>query len=230
MSRFRTLTNLLLDVRRRTNQENSTFVTDVELTEWLNQAIAELEVKLVLNQGQPHFRTETSIAVAAPTAVYPLPADFWTLQEVTATKDGSTFPMRPFMASEHGDLVNASIYAPFYPIQYRIQAGNIEFRPATESFTATVYYTSSHTRLTGTFDADGMLTASSDAWDGFNGYEMAPIYDVCAQVMAKEESDPSFYLRQRDRIYETIAAAAAHRDMSNPERVQDVTSRSYGDE
>ncbi len=219
MSRYRSLTNLLSDVRLRTNQENSTFVTDAELTEWLNQAIAELQVRLAIAEGQPHFRSSTTIAVVAPTALYSLPATFWALQEVTATIDGTTMALRPFMASERAHLINTSPLWPVYEaVQYRIQAGNIEFRPATESFTAEIFYHPTQTRL----------SAGSDVWDGFNGYEMAPIYDVCAQVCAKEESDPSFFLAQRDRIYSLIAQAAQHRDMASPERVIDVLNGVYG--
>jgi hypothetical protein len=60
---------MLLDVRQRTNQENSTFVTDAELTEYLNQELAELWTRLVLNQGQPHFRSSTTIPVVPPTTL-----------------------------------------------------------------------------------------------------------------------------------------------------------------
>jgi len=218
VSRYRTLTNMLLDVRQRTNQENSTFVTDAELTEYLNQSIAELQVRLSIAEGQPHFRASTNITVTAPTALYALPADFWAAQEVTVTISGSTLSLMPFMPQERAALITATPLWPIYEaVQYRIQAGNIEFRPANSSFVATLFYSPTQTRL----------SAGSDTWDGFNGYEMAPIYDVCATVAAKEESDPSFFLGQRDRIYALIAQAAAHRDMSNPERVQDVRG-TYG--
>lgn len=223
MSRYRSLTNMLLDVRQRTNQENSEFVTDSELTEYLNQSIAELQVRLAINEGQPHFRSSQTITVTPPTALYALPATFWALQEVTASANGVTMSMRPFMPEERGMLVTQSPAWPVYEgVKYRIQAGNIEFRPATEAFTAEVFFHPTQTRLTGTFDAGGMLVSSSDVWDGFNGYEMAPIYDVCAIVAAKEETDPGFHLQQRDRIYKHIEQAAAHRDMANPERVTDV--------
>ncbi len=218
MSRVRTLTNLLLDVRQRTNQENSTFVTDGELTEFLNQSIAELQVRLAIAEGQPHFRSSTSFTVAPPTALYSLPADFWAVQEVTALIDGATVSLRPFMVSERASLINTSPIWPVYAtVQYRIQAGSIEFRPATQGFTATMYYHPAQTRL----------ATGSDTWDGFNGYEMAAIYDVCATVCAKEETDPGFFMSQRDRIYALITQAAAHRDMSNPERVADVTTARY---
>lgn len=212
MARSRTLTNLIADVRTRTNQEASTFVTDAEITEWLNQGIAECQVRLGIAEGQPHFRASTTITVTSPTALYPLPANFYSAQEVTATFGGATWSLLPFMPSERAALTSATMYAVYGPLGYRIQAGNIEFRPATQNFTSEVFYVPTASRL----------SAGSDTWDGFNGYEMAPIYDACAQVMAKEESDPGFFIGQRDRIYRVIEMAAAHRDMSNPERVQDV--------
>lgn len=222
MARSRTLQNLLLDVRRRTNQENSTFVTDLELTEYLNQALAELWGRLVLNQGQPHYRSQTTIAVTSGTALYALPSDFWTMQEITATLNGIVGTIPPFSVAEHAVLSNGSALLPFGSVRYRIQADNIEFRPASDSFTATLYYSPCQPRLTGTFNADGSLASSSSTFDGFNGYELAAIYDTCAQVCAKEATDSSFFERQRDRIYSRIDALAAHRDMMNPERVQDV--------
>ncbi len=204
---------MLLDVRQRTNQENGTFVTDAELTEYLNQELAELWTRLVLNQGQPHYRSSTTVAVVPPTALYPLPADFWTLQEVTATVGGITGTLQPFMVSERGALTSEGLYATWGPARYRIQAGNIEFQPAVEAFSATIYYSPSQPRL----------ASGADVFDGYNGYEAAAIYGACATVLAKEESDPGFYLGQKQAIYRTIDAASAHRDMSSPERVQDVS-------
>lgn len=217
MARSRTLTNLLLDVRQRTNQENSTFVTDSELTEYLNQELAELWTRLVMAQGQPHYRSTATIPVAAGTATYTIATyapDFWALQEMTATRNGVVAPMVPFMPIEHAGLTSTSLYASFHPVRYRIQGSLIEFRPATEGFTATMYYTPFQPRL----------TVGTDTFDGFNGFEMCAVAGVCATVLAKEDSDPSFYVGQKERFYAVTERAAAHRDMSNPERVQDVTS------
>lgn len=221
MARTRTLADMLLDIRQRTNQEQTftpdaqRFVTDAELTEYLNQELAELWSRLVLNEGQPHYRsTAPPISVTPPTALYDLPADFWTMQEVTATIGGETFPLTPFMAAEHGSLMSPNVYSPGCAF-YRIQGPQIEFRPATRAFTAQLYYSPSQPRL----------VSGGDTFDGFNGYEVAAIYGVCATVKDKEESDPSFYAGQKQRIYQQIEKAAQHRDMSNPERVQDVMPR-----
>lgn len=204
---------MLLDVRQRTNQENSTFVTDAELTEYLNQELAELHARLVQGEGAPHYRASGTIAVTAGTALYPLPADFWRLQEVTATINGVTGPLHPFMPMEHGWLQNSGPWGPWSPVRYRVQANNIEFLPATQSYTATVYYSPTCPRL----------VAPTDPFDGFDGYEMAAIYGTCAVVAAKEESEPGFFLSQKERIYKHIDSLAAQRDASHPERVQDVS-------
>ncbi len=219
MARSRTLTNLISDVRSRVNQENSTFVTDAELTEYLNQEIARLHTHLVQGSGHPHFRNSTTFAVTSTTNLQALPADFYQVQEITATIGGTTGSITPFMASERGFLKNASVWSPLSGVQYRIQANNIEFLPASQSFTATMYYVPCATRLVN----------GSDVWDGFCGYETVPIYGACAIVLAKEESDPSFYKGLQAEAYADIDMLIAQRDASNPERVHEtIGSDPYG--
>lgn len=212
MSRTRTLTNLIADVRSRTNQENSTFVTDAEVTEYLNVELAELWTRLIQNQGQPFYRSSTTYTVTSTNNLQALPADFFQVQEVVATIGGITGSLTPFMMAERGYLKNAQVWSPLMGSQYRIQAGNIEFLPATQSFTATLFYSPTQPRL----------VSGGELFDGFGGFEIAAIYGACATVLQKEESDPGFYLGQRERIYKNIDMLAAQRDASMPERVQDV--------
>ena len=212
MARTRSLTNLIADVRQRTNQENSTFVTDAEITEYLNQELAELHGRLTMVAGHPYFRSSQAYPVTAGTSLYALPADFWQVQEVDAYLDGIRRTLQPFMAGERAGLSNTNVY--FFPSSpsYRVQAGNIEFLPADRTYTATLYYVRSSPRL----------SAGADTFDGFNGYEVAAIYGTCATILQKEEADPNFYLGLRQAQYRRIDAEAAHRDASNPERVTDV--------
>lgn len=212
MARTRTLTNLISDVRSRTNLENSTIVTDAEITEFLNQELAELWSRLFLGEGQPHQRSANTITVTSGTALYPLPSDFWTMQEVTATIGGGVVAVHPFMPLEHAGLQSAGAAGAIGPVCYRVQANNIEFLPANATFVATLYYTPCAPRL----------VAPSDTWDGFNGYEMAAIYGACATALDKAGRDPSFNMAQRDRVYTLVDAVAARRDNSHPERIQDV--------
>lgn len=216
MSRTRTLTNMLLDVRQRTNMENSSFVTDPELTEYLNQALAKLWRRLVQNAGQPFYRSSTTYTVTSATTLQSLPADFYQVQEVSAVMGGFTYSLTPFMAAERGALKSATVYTALGAPQYRIQAGNIELLPVSQSFTATLFYSPTQPRL----------VVGADTFDGFAGYELAAIYEVCAIVREKEETDPSFYAGQSAAIYADIDLQIAQRDAANPERVQDVTGTS----
>lgn len=203
---------MLLDIRQRTNMENSTFVTDAELTEYLNQSLAKLWRRLVQNAGQPFYRSSTTYTVTSATTLQSLPADFYQVQEVSATLGGFTYTLQPFMAAERGMLKSATVYTALGSPCYRIQAGNIEFLPVSQSFTATLFYSPTQPRLVG----------GGDPFDGFAGYELAAIYDVCAIVNQKEESDPSFYAGQSAAIYADIDLQIAQRDAANPERVQET--------
>lgn len=212
--RVRSLTDMINDIRQRTNMENSTFVTDAEIAEYLNQALAELWARICQGQGQPFYRSTTTLAVTAGQQYYPLPADFMALEGVEATINGWTGRLDPFMPSEHARLVNNGAPGVWWgsPVRYRVQANTIEILPPVNTFTATLYYVPACPRLVN----------GSDTFDGFDGYEMAAIYQACATVLQKEESDPGFYMAERDRIYKHIDSLITQRDMSATERVQDV--------
>lgn len=212
MSRSRTLSDMLQEVRTRTNQENSSFVTDTELTGYLNQEITRLWRKLISGSGHPHFRTQSAFTVTTATSLQSLPSDFFSMQEVTATFGGVTGFIRPFTPSQRGAYLNAGYAAVSTPTKYRIQGNNIEFLPVTQTFTGTYFY----------FPTATKLVNNADTFDGYCGYEAGPIYGVCATVAAKEESDPGFYKAMQAEQYEDITTMIAQRDASNPETVQDI--------
>ena len=219
MARTRTLTNLIADCRQRANMVNSTFVSDAEITEFLNQELAELYNVFIQCEDHPYFRSSQSYTVTSTTTSQSLPATFLRVQSVEATINGIVGLLHPFMAAERAILVNAGtqgLSRLVHPVAYRVQASNIEFLPVTQSFTATLYYTPAQTRL----------SAGSDTFDGYNGFEAAAIYGTVAIMLAKEESDPSFNLSQKDRIYRSIEMWASNRDASHAPRVQEVITMS----
>lgn len=219
--RTRTRAEMVADVRKRTNLENSEFVTDDEIAEYLNQELAELHSRLVANEGQPHFRSSTTYAVTVGSTLYPLPSDFYKLQRLTGTYDAITMDLEPFMEGERAGLTNSMYYSATFMggPKYRLQGDNLEILPVTRPFTATLFYIQASPRL----DDD------ADTTDGFNGYEVAAIYGACATVQAKEETDPSFYLSLKERILRHIDSLAHSRDASHPERVTDVSGDLYMD-
>lgn len=222
MARERTAEDLVADVRRRANLEESDFVTDEEILEYLNQELAELRGRLRMNEGQVHEVLSKDIAVVADTEAYDLPLDFWELLSVNATIGGRPRTLEPFMESERADLLAGPFYSTVLSPMYRVMGTKIEFLPASQDFTATIRYAPNTGRLR-------LGQVPPDKVDGYNGYEVAAIYGAVAICNAKEETDPSFYLAQKDRILKQIDALAAQRDAGRPERVSDVTAGLTGD-
>ena len=209
MARVRTLVDMIADVRERADMVNSTFISDATITEFLNQSLAKVWLRLVQNEAQPHYRSIQSYTVDSSSSVQALPVDFLRVQAVEVLMNGQNANILPFMNAEHGQLLDVrTIGQP----RYRIQADNIEFAPVTQAFTATLYYTPCQVRL----------TELTDTFNGYNGYEEAAIYDAAAKCQAKEESNNAFNIQQRDEWFALIDAEASKRDAANPERVQDV--------
>jgi hypothetical protein len=195
--------------------ENSEFVTDEEILEYWNQENAELRGELRLAEGQTHVRRSQVYNYVSGTLTYALPDDFWELLSVEARIGGISRRLEPFMEVERARLLNAQLYAYSASPQYRIEENQIELLPSTQSFEFTIRYAPNSPRLV-------LGRIPPDEFDGYNGYEMVPIYGTCATVLSKEESDPSFYLGLKDRLLRLIRSLAAQRDASSPERVTDV--------
>ena len=208
--------DIVADIRRRANLENSDFCTDQEILEYFNQEVTELRGKLRLNEGQVHESSSEDISVTNGTTSYPLPLDFWQLLSVNVTIGGRVRALEPFMETERADLINGPVFTTLSSPLYRIMGRTIDFLPANQDYTATLRYVPSNGRL-----RLGLIPA--DMFDGYNGFEMAPIYGTVALCLAKEQLDPSFWEGRKMALYKQIDALAAQRDAGRPERVTDVT-------
>lgn len=219
MSRTRTVENLVLDVRRRAGMEGSQFVTDDEILEYLNQERAELSWHLRLSEGQPHFRSSVDIPIVAGTVGYSFATyapDFWELLGCKAVIGGISREMEPYMEAEEPSLQNTQLIIPYTATpRYRVAGTELRILPSTQSFTLTMRYVPCVLRMQ-------LGQSPADSMDGFNGYELCMIYGATATCLAKEESDPAYYMALKDRVLRMIDALAAQRDAGHPERVTDV--------
>ena len=75
-----TLATLRSRARSRADQPVAGFVTELELTDWINEGVQQLHEKLVSAYGEEYVSTSASLVVAA--GVAPLPASFFKLQTI----------------------------------------------------------------------------------------------------------------------------------------------------
>ena len=211
--RTRTAEDMVLDVRQRADMVGSDFVSDDEILEYLNQEFAELRGIIRRAEGQPFARSESApFVTSVGVSTYTLPADFAELLSVKRTYAGREVALKPFTEFERAQFANPGSGP---PTMYRLNGDNIDLLPVNEIATIVLAYVAGEGRLQ-------FSPGSPNTYDGVQGFEMAAIYGATATCLQKEESDPSFYLGQKDRIVRHIQAMAGQRDGGQPERVTDV--------
>ena len=77
MTDFVSLSDLRTLVRQRADQENSQFVTDQELRQYINRSYCELYDLLIPNaNSEDYFLNDSTVTLVSGTQTYDLPADF----------------------------------------------------------------------------------------------------------------------------------------------------------
>lgn len=205
--------------RQRAGMENSTFITDSELDNLINASLRRLYNLLVDARGQGYYKAQTSFNTSNGQEAYGLPADFYQLVSVDAVLGTMTLTVHPYMEEERNRYLIPYAWGTGLPLYYRLMAGNIRFIPQpTGIYQITLGY----------IPAPTVLTSGSDSFDGIAGWEDFAIWDVVAMMLAKEESDPSFAIGQREMMRAEIQGLAPNRDAGQPERVQDTTTGRFG--
>lgn len=214
-----TLSQLRTQTRQRADMENTQFVSDSELNDYLNASAAELN-DLLIGTYEDYRLSTYSISVVAGTASYNLPSDFYKLRGVDLVLDnvGNAVTLKPFNFGER----NAYMFTPTWNVvglaylRYHIKDDQIMFVPVpNNASTVKLWYIPCITRM----------SSDSDTLDGVNGYEEYVIIDAAIKMKIKEESDISELLAQKQAMKMRIEAMAAGRDAGMPEKVSDVTKQ-----
>lgn len=213
MARTRSLTSLISDVRFRADNKAA---QDSDITELINQSIADLRDMLIAAFGDEYFEVETTLTTTANANTVPLPADFYKLTGVWWVISGS----QKIRLSKYAE-VEAERFLPgtgwsYYgqTIAYRLQVGNLRLIPTPLSaYTLTLKYLPTTVRL----------AAGTDVFDGYNGWEEWVILDAAKKLLEREGNDSDAALLQaRAARMEARIASLADRDQAEPARIQDV--------
>jgi hypothetical protein len=225
-----TLAALILYVRQRTNTEVSAFITDAELTTYLNNSLAMLDTDLANKFNDYHLNTVlATIPVGSHT--FSLPTDFLRLRGVDvwfnlSTIDGyRTLYEHSFKERNSMALVGGTATAWYGPtnMSYRLQGNTVEIIPASiaTNWTYRVWYTPQYVPLVNTSDT------LQTYMDGQYWTEYA-VVDTCIKVLEKQDLDPATFMAQSAQLKEYIIKAATQpRNSGEPLRVVD-TERNGG--
>jgi hypothetical protein len=222
VARTVTLAALRSQARQRADMVNSTFITDSEFNQYINNSATELYDLLIQKFGNEYFLLSTSISTLPSVDSYDLPTDFYKLVGVDMLISGQDYvSLRPFMFSER-NLNNANVSRTIYGIpdvRYRLTGSKIKLTPIPNATSAIrLWYIPILTEM------------STDAGtiDGINGWEEYVVVDAAIKALQKEESDVSVLMAQKQALIKRVEEAAENRDAGAGDRVGDVR-RSYYD-
>ena len=212
-----TLAELRQQVRERTEQESSDFITDSELNSYINNSIAELHDIMIQAYGSEYFLSPAyEFSTVSNQQSYSLPTDLYKLRGVDvklSTQEWNNVEKFNFNERNKIDYFGAWSSLGFTNVRYRMMGVNILFSPIPDNATnVRLWYVPVSTKL----EADDDELVDYNAWSEY------VVVDAAIKIFQKEESDPSVFMQQKVDLKRRIEEVANNRDISNSESVSDV--------
>lgn len=211
-----TLLQLKTQARQRADMERSQFVSDSELTAYINASIAELHDILIQSYGTDYFVLPYTFSTVAGTADYALPASFYKLHGVDAkisTSDYISIQRFNFNERNRFDIPVVWNLSGIPLARYRLVGNNINFSPVPDqSVDIRLWYSPVATKL----------VSDSDTLSDLNQYAEYVIVDAAIKMLQKEESDVTVLMAQKQMLIQRITVASQNRDVGQPETISDV--------
>lgn len=215
-----TLAELKLASRQKANQEYSTFVSDTELKDYINQSFAEL-YDILVSRFEDYFSKVLEFTITSGNS-YSLPSDLYKIRGLDFKLNTDDFvTVRKFNFEDRNKISrNTTRSIRGYSDRiYRVMGENINILPTDAApGTYKLWYIPRYTPLVN--DAD-VLTGVLD----FQEYITV---DAAMKMMIKEESDISALMAQKQALVARIEAMASNRDLQ-PDRISDVRNDWYND-
>lgn len=212
-----TLAQLKERARQRSDMENSAFIGETELTDYINASIAELHDLLISAYGEDYFLSEDDFSTVAGTADYALPTDFYKLRGVDISLNSSDYiTAKPFNFNErnrNSDATWGSRSATNF--RYRLMGSNIKLNPTPQAVAnIRLWYVPTATKL----------VVDADQYDDLNQYSEYVVVDAAIKMLQKEESDVTVLLNQKMALKRRLEEMANNRDIGSPLAIQDIYS------
>lgn len=216
-----TLLELKTESRQRADMENSNFITDTELTSYINNSISELHDILIQAYESDYYIKETSFTTTNNEDSYALSTiipdnDFYKLRGVDAKLNNQDWDtLKPFQFNERNNKQNFGgwNYLGLSNVRYRLVGSNITFTPIPDgNVECRIWY----------IPVAVTLTQDTDELNDLNNFSEYVIVDTAIKMMQKEESDTTVLQQQKMALKRRIEEAANNRDAGSGESISDV--------
>jgi hypothetical protein len=215
MAQTVTLSYLKDEVRARADQQNSLFIKDAELTDFINGSASALH-DLLVQAAEDYFVKSQTIPIVAGQDEYNLPSDWYKTLGVDYYVNNKPVPMSRFNFRDR-HLYNYLDARPEI-VRYGVWGQKLVFKPQAPQIASVVlWYVPTFTKL----------VTDSDVLDGVNGWEEFIILDAAIKCMVKEESDPSALIAQLQMVKDRIATMSKDRDQGEPQKTTDIIGSRY---
>lgn len=211
-----TVAQTLLTARQRADVENSQHFSAAEELVLFNTSHAVLHSKKVLLSEDQETRSRI-IYTAPGVEEYSVGSDFLKLVsvDIETTNGNWTQVPRWTWADRHIYLNNTTSWTS-NRCAYRMVGTRISLLPTpTDVRQVAIFY------VRAPFEAE----STADTYEYGPGEHEWVALDIAVKLLAKEESDPSIMMAERERLWkEVICPSISTRDSAHADRVQDVRS------
>lgn len=214
-----TLTELKARARSRADMPTPAFVTDAELTYWINEGNQRLHGKLVEAYGEEYVESQAVLTTIAGQSDYALPAGFFKLYGIDLPIAGRTRTLRPYTRGER-NIYRDTRFSNVSPPRYSVVGSNLRLAPTPPSATGTIWYAPEAT----------VLVNGADTINYPNGWEKYVVAYAAMQMLAKEESDVSVMAGLISAWERELDEAKENRDAAFPRSAVDVEAVAAWDE
>ena len=219
-----TLAQLIVRVRQRADMVGSAFVSDAEVVDYINVAMAEIHDLLVTKYEDYYVSTTTYTLPGSNPGT--LPATFYKALGVDLDAGGVSYRLKRYSFQDRNMYNSPGVVAArIADTRYNVQGNQIKFIPdPTMSGTVTLHYVPEAQRFSsGSTSATIVSLAPAVA----NGYEEYVVVDAAIKCLLKEESDTQPPMIYKEQLRKRIESAAGNRDAGESYRISDVNTGVY---
>jgi hypothetical protein len=206
-----TLLQLKTRARESADMTDSLFVSDSELTTYINASAQEL-YDLLVSSYTDIYTIESASQTPTSEAIITLPTDFYKLRGVDyriSTSEWVDVQQFSFQERNNNNSLAMGSFDRLTDVRYRLTGSKILLTPSEKALNNTfkIWYIPKMVEL----------SADSDTFDGVNGFEQYIVIDAAIKMLTKEESDASGLILQKKQLKERIETMSQNRDAANPE-------------